>query len=145
MSENTLLSDLHARKIQIGDEMRVRLDELDRLISLVTGLESPTPIQAQSVSGSRSRRSTKEFKIGDIIERPILNGLLATQTLTTKEMATLLPGKKIGPLVSAWKRRAVKAGVVFDELVKRSTTPTGNVAFSLTDRGRSVFGPVAQR
>ena len=144
MSQNTMLSELRTRKIQIQEEMRIRLDELNRLIARVEESESPTTIQAKSISGSRSRRSTKEFKISDIIERPILNGLLATQTLTTKEMATLLPGKKIGPLVSAWKRRAVKAGVVFNELVKRSTTSTGNVAFSLTDEGRRVFGRVVQ-
>ncbi len=136
-----LLPGLRARRTQIQEEMRIRIDELDRLIALVSDSES-NPNQAQIDSGSRRRRG--EFTINNIFELPILNGLLGKPMLTTKEMATLLPGKKIGPLVSAWRRRARTAGVVFDDLVERTTTPTGDVAFSLTEEGRLVFGSVVQ-
>ena len=123
--------------------MRIRIDELDRLIALVSDSELPNPNPAQSDIGRR-RRGTKGITIRDVIELPILNGLLAKPLLTTKEMATLLPGKKIGPMVSAWKRRAVAVGVVFDDLIARTTTPTGDVAFALTPEGRRVFGLVVQ-
>lgn len=142
-----LLAQLRARRTQIQEEMRIRLDELDRSISLVADSEPPNPVtdgnSTQSSSKLRRRRG-EEVTLGDIIERPILNGLLATDILTTKQMASLLPGKKIGPLVSAWKRRAVAAGVVFDDLIQRKMTTSGEVAFSLTAEGRRVFGPVAQ-
>ena len=142
-----LLEPLRARRTEIQEEMRIRLDELDRLIALVADSEQPDPnpgLNPDQGSGTHRRRRGEEVKIGDIIERPIMAGLLAAPALTTKEMANLLPGKRIGPLVSAWKRRSVAAGVVFDDLVERSMTPSGDVAFSLTAEGRRVFGSVAR-
>ena len=133
-----VLAQLLIRRDEIRAEMKIRLDELDRLINLVSGLTT------QSDNGSRLRRRRTDVTIGDIIERPILDRLLAADLVTTKEMATILPDKKLGPLVSAWKRRAVAAGAVFNDLVERSTTPAGDVAFSLTTEGRHVFGLVAK-
>ena len=144
-----LLAQLRARRTQIQEEMRIRLDELDRLINLVvlvgdSELPNPNPDQSPDQGSGRRRRRGEEVKIADIIEPPILAGLLETPLLTTKEMAALLPGKKIGPLISAWKRRSVAAGVVFDDLVERSMTPAGGIAFALTVEGRRVFGSVTE-
>ena len=133
-----VLAQLLIRRDEIRAEMKIRLDELDRLVNLVSGSTT------QSDNGSRLRRRRKDVTIGDIIERPILDRLLTAELVTTKEMATILPDKKIGPLVSAWKRRAVAAGVVFDDLVERSTTHVGDVAFSLTSKGQHVFGLVVK-
>ena len=142
-----LLAQIRARQAQLREELRIRLDELDQFSSLVADSQPPNPVTDGNSTQSNSklrRRRGEEVTLGDIIERPILSGLLATDVLTTKQMASLLPGKKIGPLVSAWKRRAVAAGVVFDDLIQRNMTTSGTVAFSLTAEGRRVFGPVAQ-
>lgn len=147
MPKDHLVAQLRSRRSQIQEEMRIRLDELDRLINLVVDSDLPNPItdlNSGQSGNKRRRRRGEEVTLGDIIERPILSALLATDTLTTKQMASLLPGKRIGPLVSAWKRRAVAAGVVFDDLVQRNTSTSGDVAFSLTPEGRRVFGSVAQ-
>ena len=136
------LAPFLARRKEIQAEMKIRLDELDRLIALVS--ESTTET-TQSDNGSRSRRSGKKTTIGDIIERPILNALLlAAEPVTTKEMTALVQGRRLGPLVSAWHRRAFAAGVVFEELVEKSMTPGGEKAFSLTPEGIRVFSSVAQ-
>ena len=132
-----LLAELRSRRSQIQEEMRIRLDELDRLIALVADSELPNPNPTQSDGGRRRRRG--KVTVSEIIDRPVLNALLATGTVTTKEMAAILPEKRIGPMVSAWKRRAEAAGVVFDNLVEKSLTPAGDKAFSLTEEGRRVF------
>ena len=123
-----LLAELHARR----NEMQTRLDEVTRMIELVTPKAPP-----------KSRRRAKTTAVGDIVEPVIVNALLTKPSLTTGEMALLLPGKRPGPVVSAWKRRAKSAGVVFDDLVERSTTLDGQAAFSLTDKGRQVFEEAA--
>ena len=137
-----LLAPLRARRKDIQTEMKIRLDELDQMIARVS--ESTTET-TQSDNGSRSRRRGKETTIGDIIERPILDALLvAAEPVTTKKMAGLVQGRRMGPLVSAWHRRASAAGFVFEALVEKSMTPDGEKAFSLTPEGRHVFGSVAQ-
>ncbi len=124
-----LLAELHARR----KEMQARLDEVNRLIELVTPKAPPRP----------RRRRAKTTTVGDILEPEILHALLTQLHLPTGEIALLLPGKRPGPMVSAWKRRAQSAGLVFDNLVERTSTPDGQAAFSLTDEGRRVFGEVA--
>lgn len=134
---SNLLAELRSRRSQIQEETRVRLDELDRLIALVADSDLPNPKPTRSDGGRRRRRG--KVTVSEIIDRPVLNGLLATGTVTTKQMADLLPGKRIGPMVSAWKRRAEAAGVVFDDLIEKSMTSSGDTAFSLTEEGRRVF------
>ena len=136
-----LLAGLRARRNDIQTEINIRLDELDQLIAIVSKSTTET---SQLGNGIPSRRRGKEFTIGDIIELPIMNALLAEETVTTKEMSALVPGKKMGPLVSAWHSRAKSAGFVFEALVEKRMTPDGEKAFSLTPEGRHVFGSVAQ-
>ena len=137
-----MLAQFLARRDEIRAEMTIRLNELDRLIKLVSETTSePT----NSGNGNQRRRRAREATFSDIIETPILNRLLSSDHLvTTKEMAALVPGKKMGPLVSAWKRRATAAGFVFENLVEKSVTAAGQNAFSLTPEGRRVLGPVGQ-
>ena len=127
---NDLLAELQERRKQIEREMQARIDEVDRMIDLATPASPPSP----------RRRRTKAVSVTEIIEPQVLHALLATQVLTSQQMSRLLPGKKLGPMVSAWKRRAKSAGVVYDELVERAETPDGHYALSLTDEGRRVFG-----
>ena len=134
---NGLLAELQARRKQIERELQeierelqARIDEVDRMIDLATPASPPSP----------RRRRTKAFSVTEIIDPEVLHALLATQVLTSQQMSRLLPGKKLGPMVSAWKRRAKSADVVYDELVERVETPDGDYALSLTDEGRRLFG-----
>ena len=138
-----LLVELRARRAQVEDEMRIRIDEIDRLITQIS--ESDLPVNSQSVqakskivTGKRRRQSTTTAS--DIIERPILEAMMKTGSLTSKEIASILPGKRMGPLVSAWVHRSNTVGVVFSDLVTRSVTPDGNKVYSLTPEGRRVLG-----
>ena len=116
--------------------MRIRLDELDRLIAVVEK-NKPSSQQPRS-SGSRLRRRRKPT-LGEIIDRPILEVLLQ-KAVTTAEMVKLLPsGSRVGPTISAWKRRAAAADVVFDDLVQRSTNAAGEKVYALTPEGKRVF------
>ena len=135
------VAQLRTRRSQIQEEMRIRLDELDRLIAMAADSELPDPNPAQN--GNRRRR-VKVVAIGDIIERPILQGLLNAESLTAKQMSALIPGQKLGPLVSAWSRRAESAGIVLGEILKRSMTPAGEKAYALTSDGRRIFGGAVQ-
>ena len=69
-----LLVELRARRAQVQDEMRVRLDEIDRLIARIS--ESDLPLNRQSVqatskivTGNSRRRRQSTTTAGDIIER----------------------------------------------------------------------------
>ena len=118
--------------------MRIRIDEIDRLITQIS--ESDLPVNSQSVqatsdkivTGKRRRRRQSTTTASDIIERPILEAMMKTGSLTSKEIASILPGSRMGPLVSAWVHRSNTVGVVFSDLVTRSVTPDGNKVYSLT-------------
>ena len=140
-----LLVELRARRAQVQDEMRVRLDEIDRLIARIS--ESDLPLNRQSVqatskivTGNSRRRRQSTTTAGDIIERPILEAMMKAGSLTAKEITSILPGHRMGPLVSAWMRRSNTVGLVFDDLVTRSVTTDGNKEYSLTPEGRRVLG-----
>ena len=140
-----LLVELRSRRAQVEDEMRIRIDEIDRLITQIS--ESDLPVNSQSVqatskivTGKRRRRRQSTTTASDIIERPILEAMMKTGSLTSKEIASILPGKRMGPLVSAWVHRSNTVGVVFSDLVTRSVTPDGNKVYSLTPEGRRVLG-----
>jgi len=127
------LAELRMRRNEIENEMRARLDEVDRMIARAAAETSPKP----------RRRRSKPLTVGDIFEPPVLRALLTTPSLSTGELALLFPGKRLGPIVSAWKRRARSASVDFDELVQQTSTSDGRKAYSLSDEGRRVFLAVA--
>ena len=144
MSQDPLV-ELRARRAQVEDEMRIRIDEIDRLITRIS--ESDLPVNSQSVqatskivTANRRRRRQNTTTASDIIERPILEAMMKTGSVTTKEIASILPGQRMGPLISAWMRRSSTFGVVFSDLVTRSVTPDGNKVYSLTPEGRRVLG-----
>ena len=140
-----LLVELRARRAQVEDEMRIRLDEIDRLITRIS--KSDLPLNRQSVeatskivTGNSRRRRQSTTTAGDIIERPILEAMMKTGSVTNKEIASILPGQRMGPLISAWMRRSKTVGVIFDDLVTRIVTPDGNKVYKLTPEGRRVLG-----
>ena len=95
MSQDPLV-ELRARRAQVEDEMRIRIDEIDRLITRIS--ESDLPVNSQSVqatskvvTGKRRRRRQSTTTASDIIERPILEAMMKTGSVTTKEIASILP------------------------------------------------------
>ena len=139
-----LLERLLARRERLQTDMQVRLDELDQLIKLVESEPenlNPTTTNNTTTAASRRRRPSATT-ISDIIERPILEALMKAQTLTSSEIAAMVPGKRMGPLISAWMSRARAVNLVFEDLVTRSVMPDGEKAYSLTSEGRHVFSEV---
>ena len=138
MPRNDVVAELRERKAAIQAEMTARLDEIDRFIRMLSVSGNTDAGRVSIQNGSRRPRG-RVFSVEEIIERPILVSLIEKDELSTREMAGLVPDKKIGPLVSAWKRRAVSAGLRFDDLVEKRTTTSGGNLFALTQEGRRVF------
>ena len=134
---NDFAAKLRVRRERVEAEMQGRLDELDRAIELAMSEARPSSRSAERKGGRRPQATT----LDDIFEPAILRELRTRTAVSTAVIERLFPDTPVGPMVSAWKRRAESSGFDFDELVKRTKVPgERRFAYSLTAKGRELLG-----
>ena len=110
------------------------------------GAAPPASAAAEPAPTGKPRASRSAASLSALIDKRIISVMVKQGYMPGSEIQEIAGAKRLGPVISAWKRSARTLGFDLDTFLKRDTgEQTGEVIYRITAEGIDSLQPGADR